>query len=130
MPPPFDGKNFTAIAQQVSSRSAVNPTLWACFVISLPLFLLARNSDGLFAILYFIIACLPVIAFLGSYFLFVFTNPKYLRSEEYQLRAEAMTLIGDRDNPFHGEAKDIIAVISNPELAPPTAALPSPKDHD
>ena len=130
MPPPFDGKNITAIAQQVSSKSAVNPTLWACFVISLPLFFLVGNSTGWLAILYFAIACLPVIAFLVSFFFLLFTNPKYLRSEDYQLRAEAMDLIGDKDNPFHGNARDIVAVISNPDLPALTVQLPRLQNHE
>ena len=111
-----NNKHITSLAQQVSSKSAVNPSLWACFVISLPLFLLAsKNQNGL-SIYFFIIACLPLIAFLISYLFLLFKNPKYLRSEEYQLRAEAMDMIGDKDNPFHSEAQDIISVIHNPML--------------
>lgn len=130
MPPAFNGKDFTAIAQQVSSKSAVNPTLWACLVISLPLFLLSKNSNGLLAIMFFTVACLPIVIFTISYFYLLFKNPKYLRSEGYQLRAEAMNLIGDRDNPFHGNARDIIDVIGNPELPPPTVELAKLENHD
>ena len=116
---PFGEKNITSLAQQASSKSAVNPSLWACLVISLPLFFLTANTKGALVFCFLIIACLPLIAFLISYLYLLFKNPKYLRSEKYQLRAEAMDLIGDMDNPFHADAKDIISVINNPLLPPP-----------
>lgn len=116
---PYSEKNLTSLAQQVSSKSAVNPSLWACLVISLPLFYLASKTTVILATLLFIVACMPIGAFIFSYLYLLIKNPKYLRSEEYQLRAEAMDLIGDRDNPFHAEAKDVISVISNPALPPP-----------
>ncbi|MEK7658743.1 MAG: hypothetical protein AAB352_02640 [Patescibacteria group bacterium] len=116
---PFEGTSVNSLAKQVSSKSAVNPSLWACLVVSLPLFLLASKTAGILSFCFFGIAILPVVAFLISYIYLIFKNPKYLRSEEYQLRAEAMNLIGDKDNPLHADADDIVSVINNPMLPSP-----------
>lgn len=116
---PFGENNITALAQQVSSKSAVNPSLWACLVVSVPLFWLSTRTAGMLSVCFIVIGCLPIVAFLISYLYLLFKNPKYLRSEEYQLRAEAMDIIGDRDNPFHADAQDIVSVINNPMLPSP-----------
>ena len=116
---PLDSKTLTAFAQQVSSRSAVNPTLWACAVISLPLFILATFVSGWMSIAFFVVALIPIVLFLGSYVYMLFKNPKLLRSEDFHLRAEAMELFGDKDNPMDADANHVIAVITNPTLPAP-----------
>lgn len=118
---PFDPKTLASLAQQVSSRSAVNPTLWACAVVSLPLFILCTTVSGWLSIAFFIVAITPVVLFLGSYIYMLHKNPKLLRSEDFQLRADAMGLFGDKDNPLNADASDVVAVITNP-------ALPTPND--
>lgn len=116
---PLDSKTLATFAQQVSSKSAVNPTLWACVVISLPLFVLTATVSGWLSIAFFVVALIPVILFLGSYLYMLFKNPKLLRSEDFHLRAEAMGLFGDKDNPLNANASDIVAVITNPALPAP-----------
>lgn len=117
--PPIDSKTLATFAQQVSSKSAVNPTLWACAVISLPLFILAAIATSWIAIAFFIVALIPIALFLGSYIYMLFKNPNLLRSEDFHLRAEAMGLFGDKDNPLNADASDVIAVITNPALPVP-----------
>lgn len=117
--PPLDSKTLATFAQQVSSKSAVNPTLWACVVISLPLFVLTATVSGWLSIAFFVVALIPVNLFLGSYIYMLFKNPKLLRSEDFHLRAEAMGIFGDKDNPLNANASDIVAVITNPALPAP-----------
>lgn len=117
--PPIDSKTLATFAQQVSSKSAVNPTLWACVVVSLPLFILTTIASGWLSIAFFIVALIPVVLFLGSYVYMLFKNPKLLRSEDFHLRAEAMGLFGDKDNPLNADASDVVAVITNPALPAP-----------
>ena len=107
------------LAHQVAVKSAVNPSLWACVAISVPLFLLSSKTSGWFSIASFIVALFPVGAFTFSYLYLLFKNPEYLRSEEYQLRMSSMRLLGDKDNPLHAEAQDVVSVINNPRLPPP-----------
>ncbi|KKU76953.1 MAG: hypothetical protein UY03_C0023G0020 [Parcubacteria group bacterium GW2011_GWA2_47_64] len=110
-----------SLAQQVAVKSAVNPSLWACVVISIPLFVLASKTEGWLSIASFIVALVPVGAFAFSYLFLLFKNPEYLRSEEYQLRMNSMRLLGDKDNPLHANAENIVSVINNPRLPPPDA---------
>ena len=116
---PLDSKTLATFAQQVSSRSAVNPTLWACAVVSLPLFILATLISGWMSIAFFVVALIPVVLFLGSYIYMLCKNPKLLRSEDFHLRAEAMGLFGDKDNPMNADANHVVAVITNPALPAP-----------
>ncbi len=120
---PFDGKSITTLGEQASSKSAVNPSLWACLVISLPLFFFSTEISGILRFCFIVIAFLPVATFIVSYLYLLFKNPRYLRSEEYQLRAEAMGLFGNKDNPLNADATDVISVINNP-------LLPAPKKYD
>lgn len=110
-----------SLAQQVAVKSAVNPSLWACVVISAPLFILASRTIGWLSVASFIVALIPVGAFAFSYLYLLFKNPEYLRSEEYQLRMNSMRLLGDKDNPLHADAEDIVSMINNPRLPPPEA---------
>ncbi len=110
-----------SLARQVAVKSAVNPSLWACVVISIPLFFLASRTEGWLSVASFIVALIPVGAFAFSYLYLLFKNPEYLRSEEYQLRMNSMRLLGDKDNPLHADAEDIVSVINNPRLPPPDA---------
>ena len=107
------------IAQQVTVRSAVNPSLWACAVISFPLFCLSTQVNDWRSIAFFIIGIIPVISFCFSYFYLLFKNPEYLRSEEYQLRMNSIRLLGDKDNPLRAEAGDIVSMVNNPSLPLP-----------
>jgi len=118
----FHPFNIGKIAEQVKIiKSAVAPSLWACVVISLPLFYLANiTTIEYLRIICIIVACIPVSTYFISYLYFTFTNPTYLRSEEYQVRMQALQLLGDKDNPFGTKAEDIVE-ITNPKL-------PSPKE--
>lgn len=116
---PLDSKTLATFAQQVSSKSAVNPVLWACVVVSLPLFGLATFVSGWLTIAFFIVALIPVALFLGSYIYMLCKNPKLLRSEDFHLRADAMGLFGDKDNLLQADATHIVAMVTNPALPAP-----------
>lgn len=106
------------LAQQVAVKAAVNPSLWACLVISLPCIYFSTKTSGWISIVCFATALLPIIAFVFSYIYLLFKNPEYLRSEEYQLRMNSLRLIGDKDNPLHATAETLVSV-TNPQLPPP-----------
>ncbi len=111
--------NMESVVHKVSVTSAVNAPLWACGVIALPAFFLATYNEGWLKIAFFVVGGVLILTFVGSYLLFAIRNPDYLRSEEYQLKKESLKLLGDRDNPLHAEANDLVAVVNNPVLPPP-----------
>ena len=113
---PFQTDSFV---QKITVKSAVNPSLWACAVISTPLFILANKDDNKLAIAFFIIATIPVISFFLSYVYLLFKNPDYLRSEDYQIKAESLKLLGSKDNPLQAGANDVVSVVTNPQLPTP-----------
>ena len=67
-----------------------------------------------------VIGFIPVASFVLSYLYLLFTNPDYLRSEEYQLRAQSLKLLGDRDNMLGAKAIDVVSV-TNPASNKPTS---------
>lgn len=60
----------------------------------------------------------PIVIFAVSYIYFMVKEPNFLRSEEYQLKANSLKLLGDKDNPLEANADDVIA-INNPMLPNP-----------
>lgn len=105
-------KSIEAFAGKITVRSAVNPLLWLCAVVSLPcLYLYAQTGKIFFAVL----ASFPIAAVLFAYFYFLCTNPDYLRSEDYQLRRHSLEMLGDKDNRLGANASTIVAV-TNPAL--------------
>jgi len=114
MTPQFN--NTETLAKQISVKSAVNPCIWMCLVISIPLFLLSSQVDRILSLVFVFLGSLPILAFIFSFIYLLFTNPNYLRSEDYQLRAETLKIFGDKDNPFNATAGNVISVITNPSL--------------
>lgn len=127
---PFGTKTVSSLAKQVTSRSAVNPSLWACLVISIPLFVLSACTTGIKAVCFFVIALFPVGAFIFSYVYLLIRNPQYLRSEEYQLRAEALGLFGDKDNPLNADAADVVSIVAISDPSRPALPQPGGKDYE
>lgn len=115
-------KHFGSIARQVAVKSALNPTLWLCFVISLPLlgFVFTTQKTGWLIVGGFVVACVPIAVAVFSCLYLLFKNPEYLRSEEYQLRMNTIRLLGDKDNQIQMGGEDVVALVTNPRLSPPT----------
>jgi hypothetical protein len=79
----------------VQTKSALNPALWFCAVISLPLFGISAALSGWKSDAVFAIACIPIVITCLLLMFYGFFRPKYLQSEGFQLRDRALTLFGD-----------------------------------
>lgn len=90
-------------------RSALNPILWLCGIISIPALVAAsRLSDPQPWII--AMACAPVgAAIFGFLFLLIFDRDK-LQSEDYQIRKRQLDLIEQKG--------DLSPMLINPEGAP------------
>lgn len=108
-----------SLARQITVKSAVNAPLWSCVGVSVPLFWIGTNVSGLIQIVILITASLLVILFIFSYLYFMFKDPSYLRSEEYQLKANTLKLLGDKDNPLDINADIAVKMINNPRIPDP-----------
>lgn len=97
-------------------RSALNPILWLCAIITLPaicLYLKWPSEPPQWVIM---LICTPVFtAVLGFFFLLFFDRDK-LQSEDYQLRKRSLELIGEKGSDFLVNPANIES-IANPEKA-------------
>ncbi len=101
---------------RLTVRSALNPILWLCAIITIPA-LIAIGVHSTPPTWLIVLACAPVItAILGFLFLLFFDRDK-LQSEEYQLRKRSLELIEQK-----GDAGPIVTSniesIENPKKRP------------
>jgi hypothetical protein len=107
-------------ASHLRVRSALNPMLWMCAIVSIPCLVLAyfAHASGLdqlgTALVY--IGGAPVLATIFGFFYFVIFCPEKLQSEEYQLRHETLELIKQKGSPIEVSPSSLEA-ISNPVIS-------------
>jgi len=74
-------------------KSAVQPLLWLCLIVTLPCLFLAPKEDGAARIGLFAIGSVPVLLFVVAYCYFMIRDPDRLHSEDYQLRSRALDIV-------------------------------------
>ena len=95
-------------------RSALNPALWLCAIITSPAICLYLKWPSEPPRWLIILICAPVLtAILGFLFLLFFDRDK-LQSEDYQLRKRSLELIGEKGRDFLVNPINIES-ITNPE---------------
>jgi hypothetical protein len=117
----FIGRAQSA-AGRLRVRSALNPMLWLCAIVSLPLFAgawLAKGIEPLATILTYVAAA-PVVVTCCLAVYFALFRPEKLQSEEYQIRHEAIELIKQKGVQIE-VAPSSLEAITNPlrQLPPP-----------
>ena len=88
------------LAGRVYVRNALNPLLWLCAVIGIPLIVGSILADGALSYLFFILLSMIV-----GFFMFQFNKIgnkgiNFLQSEEYQLRKYQLENLGDESREF------------------------------
>ena len=117
--------NSKTAASRLHVRSALNPMLWLCGIISLPAFALAyyfRAADALSTMLVWV-GTAPIAATIIGFFYFMLFAPERLQSEDYQLRHETLQLIKTKGSEL-AVLPSSLEAISNPAIA----ALPRQGD--
>jgi hypothetical protein len=96
-------------------RSALNPLLWLCAIVSLGCFGFAICFSGVLRVLLVATGITPIVftCLVGGYF--AIKNPEKLQSEDYQLRKQALELIQQKGTRFDVEATSVDA-IANPQV--------------
>jgi hypothetical protein len=108
-------------ASQLRVKSALNPMLWMCGIVSLPCYVLAYFSyasgfhDLGMAFVY--IGSVPIVGTVLGFFYFGIVSPEKLQSEEYQLRHETIELIKQKGSAIEISPSSLEA-IANPTLLP------------
>jgi len=105
---------------KLSVKSALNPMLWLCAIVSIPSLIIAIIGFGKEtpSWLIFLIIGPVAIALLGFLFLLIFDRDK-LQSEEYQLKKRSLELIQEKgqDEPILVDSeKEDLDLVENTEV--------------
>ena len=84
-------QQLSAIGGKLRVRSALNPILWLCFVISMPgvLLLAVVESFPSWAV---VVISLPILVACTGYIILLLKDPDKLQSEEYQISKQRLEL--------------------------------------
>lgn len=101
---------------KLSVKSALNPILWLCAIITIPSLIAVPFIDKTPVWLIILIIAPVLTSVVGFLFLLFFDRDK-LQSEEYQLKKRSLELIQikGQDKPMIVEAGEIEAIV-NPEV--------------
>jgi hypothetical protein len=102
-------------ASQLRVRSALNPMLWLCGIVSLPCFFIAyllRGIEPLATIIAYV-GIAPVATTILGFLYFMIFAPEKLQSEDYQLRHETLELIRQKGSSV-AIAPSSLEAIANP----------------
>ena len=104
-----------AAASQIHVRSALNPMLWLCAIISIPCLFGAWSAHGVEPIAtilaYVGVAPVGVTCIMAIYF--AMFRPDKLQSEDYQIRHETIELIRQKGSSIE-IAPSSLEAVSNP----------------
>jgi hypothetical protein len=91
---------------RLTVRSALNPVLWLCAIVSIPTMIVYSLMPSKPVWLAFL-SCAPIAAtVLGFFFLLVFDRDK-LQSEEYQIRKRSLELIEEKGGRYAIDANTV-----------------------
>ena len=103
-------------AAKLRVRSALNPMLWLCAIVSIPSFALAYCLNGYnMGVVFLVVGSAPVLTTIIGFLWFMVKSPEKLQSEEYQLRHEAFQLIRQKGTEFPVSPSSL-AAIANPSV--------------
>ena len=114
-------ERLTQMAEQALSRlkvsSALNPCLWLC-ALAFPFGIFgAVLSSGLVQIACLVLVFIPVVIFAIAYLYFMVKSPDKLRSEEYELKRIALSLIEEKGGAI-AFAESSVEAIANYDYKP------------
>ena len=113
---------LTEAGGQLKVKSALNPALWLCAIVSGPtivivmVLLLANKTIPSWLI---VIDLIPITCAAVGFLYLLFFNPDKLQSEDYQLRKQTLELIQEKGDKFPILGTSIVS-IANPN-APETS---------
>lgn len=104
----------TESGQRLKVKSALNPVLWLCGLITVPTLGYGAINPQL-PIWVIVIGCAPTVVALYSYMHFMFTDKDRLQSEEFQIQKRTIELAQQKGEPQPYDPRNMPA-ISNPQL--------------
>lgn len=104
----------TESGQRLKVKSALNPVLWLCGLITVPTLGYGAINPQL-PIWIIVIGCAPTVVALYSYMHFMFTDKDRLQSEEFQIQKRTIELAQQKGEALPSDPRHI-PTISNPKL--------------
>lgn len=98
---------------RLNVRSAVNPCLWLCGIVSIPALVAACLTTGGVQIAAVSLASVPIVIFCIGFIYFMLKDPDKLQSESYQIQKRALELISQKGRSIP-IAPTSIEAITNP----------------
>lgn len=104
-----------AASAKLSVKSALNPMLWLCGIVTTPCIALAWFSHGTepFSTILTVVGALPVVVACGLATYFGIFKPDKLQSEDYQIRHETLELIKQKGSPIEISPSSL-ELVANP----------------
>ena len=99
-------------------RSALNPILWLCAIVSMPCAMALAFSERQSYWLV-VLALFPVATALFGFVFLLFVDRDKLQSEDYQIRKQSLELIEEKGD-LGPTVIESIELIANPEQLPPS----------
>lgn len=93
----------SAAGGSLKVRSALNPLLWLCAIVSVPSMTVAGFTSSPAAWWLIFGAVAPVAVALLCYMILMFRDPDKLQSEEYQIQKQTLQLAGQKNWDFLAE---------------------------
>jgi hypothetical protein len=113
-------------ASRLTVRSALNPLLWLCAIISVPCFVLGAylHTDRITMSILFAIGFVPLGTAVIIALRFAWKHPEKLQSEDYQVRHESLQMLQSAlgARTIGRDVIDAVVAISNPALPEHSAA--------
>lgn len=94
-------------------KSALNPALWMCGIISLPIFLISTWTDK-FPLLLQVVASAPIFVTIFGFLFLLFFDRDKLQSEEFQIQKKSLEIIEQSDGLKIADASQL-KLVTNPK---------------
>ena len=99
---------------RLTVRSALNPILWLCGIITIPTLIAGVLYSDLSSWIV-AVGCSPVIVALFGFLFLLFIDRDKLQSEDYQIKKRTIELAQQKGDPYPLQVDDTKAV-ENPDL--------------
>jgi hypothetical protein len=111
--------NAQSAVTSLRVKSALNPMLWMCGIVSLPCFVLSYLAHGIepLATMLVYVGTAPILVGLIGFLYFMIYAPEKLQSEDYQIRHETLELIRQKGTTLEISPSSL-NVIANPAHPP------------
>jgi hypothetical protein len=101
---------------RLTVRSALNPILWLCGIITIPT-LIAGTFYRELSTWIVAIGCSPVIVALFGFLFLLFFDRDKLQSEDYQIKKRTIELAQQKGDPYPLQVDSRMAVYSGPQFS-------------